>query len=127
MRLLVDFVDPDGSLCAAAQLAAVDLDPAVTAAVRVVQGGVMLGQPQKWLEKIGSKHHIPRPRKTNILNPTSLKVFFSDESPFHFGGEHLRVVGFSRLDLQGGFVADFSRIPLVDGLTLTKVISLQWP
>ena len=28
MRLLVDFVDPDGSLCAAAQLAAVDLDPA---------------------------------------------------------------------------------------------------
>lgn len=51
MRLLVDFVDPDGSLCAAAQLAAVDLDPAVTAAVRVVQGGVMLGQPQNGWRK----------------------------------------------------------------------------
>lgn len=63
MRLLVDFVDPDGSLCAAAQLAAVEMDPAVTGVVRVVQGGVMLGQPPKWLEKIGSKHHIPRPPK----------------------------------------------------------------
>eukprot|EP00434_Breviolum_minutum_P016148 symbB.v1.2.014229.t1/scaffold1035.1/size234022/5 len=41
MRLLVDFVDPDGSLCAAAQLAAVEMDPAVTAVVRVVQGDLV--------------------------------------------------------------------------------------